>query len=152
MATVFVGGFMLVDRFRQRRQCPPYSNALLACVEDALAQVNHQVWLLKNVFWWALLPSGVAVALVFCRAVWKMQDFWDRFLIAPIMGLFFVFCFWGLYHLNQRAVRRSLEPLRQELEAVFKDLTVGSAAERGKADITPSIEQAAPQANEFMKQ
>ena len=32
---------------------------LRSCVEASLLQVNHQIWLLKNVFWWYLLPIQV---------------------------------------------------------------------------------------------
>ncbi|MDB6123004.1 MAG: hypothetical protein JWQ71_1997, partial [Pedosphaera sp.] len=49
-----VGIFILVDRLIQRRKQPIRNESLQSCIESSLLQVNHQIWLLKNVFWWYL--------------------------------------------------------------------------------------------------
>ena len=52
----FVGAFIVVDRLIQHQHRPVMNDSLHACIESSLHQVNHQIWLLKNVFWWYLLP------------------------------------------------------------------------------------------------
>src|SRR4051812_40996789 len=51
LASFGVGTFMVVDRLLQRRKLPAASDLLVGCVESSLHQINHQIWLLKNVFW-----------------------------------------------------------------------------------------------------
>ncbi len=117
-----VAVFMIVDRLRQRRRQPSHSDPLLACAEESLAQINHQIWLLKNVFWWYLLPPGVGAALFYCQVswsmleagLWRLKDLW-----GPLGG---VLVFWGIYWLNQLCVRKDLEPRRRELEALLQRL------------------------------
>ena len=43
---------------------------LLSCVKDSLAQVEHQIWLLRNVFWWYLLPSAIPLLAFFAHVSW----------------------------------------------------------------------------------
>src|SRR5687767_749606 len=57
---LWIAGFMLVDRIRFRRQHPEPGESLRRCVESSLAQVEHQIWLLRNVLWWALLPFALS--------------------------------------------------------------------------------------------
>src|SRR5439155_3701543 len=52
-------GFLLADRHRHPRQPPDSGQPLVRCVEESLAQVEHQIWLLRNVGWWGLLPFAV---------------------------------------------------------------------------------------------
>jgi len=66
----FVGAFFLVDRRIQNRRQPLKSESLRACVENSLAQVDHQIWLLKNIFWWYLLPVLIGVGAVAATVVW----------------------------------------------------------------------------------
>ena len=117
-----VAVFMVVDRLRQRRRRPSFSEPLLAWVEESLAQINHQIWLLKNVFWWYLLPPGVGMILLYGQVswslveagLWRLKDLW-----GPLGG---VLVFWGIYWLNQNCVRKDLEPRHRELEALLQSL------------------------------
>ncbi|MGA2220995.1 MAG: hypothetical protein ABSH21_04300 [Verrucomicrobiia bacterium] len=121
-----VGVFMVVDRLLQRRRRPTYSDPLLACVEESLAQINHQIWLLKNVFWWYLLPFGVGCALFWGQCSWTLlkAGLWRlKDLEMPVVG---VLLYWGIYHLNQLAVKKGLEPRRQELETLLQSLQSNS--------------------------
>jgi hypothetical protein len=86
-------------------------------------QVSHQIWLLKNVFWWYLLPLQIGLAALIGSVAWQARAAG----LAVIMGLaaFALGCGllgWGVYHLNQIAVRKSLEPRRQELETLLSSL------------------------------
>jgi hypothetical protein len=118
-----VGMFMLVDRWLQRKKRPVTNDGVRACVEASLIQVKHQIWLLKNVFWWYLLPIQVGLGALICSVGWQVRLGG----LGVILGLagYAVFCgllCWGLYHLNQMAVRKSLEPRRLELETLLSSL------------------------------
>lgn len=117
-----VAVFMVVDRFRQCSKRPSYSDPLLACVEESLAQINHQIWLLKNVFWWYLLPPSVGCALFWGQSSWDLLKLglWRLKDLAFPVGC--VLLYWGIYHLNQLAVKKGLEPRRQELETLLQSL------------------------------
>ena len=118
-----VGMFMLADRWLQRKKRPVTNDSVRSCVEASLIQVNHQIWLLRNVFWWYLLPIQVGLGALILSVVWQA-----RFAgLAVIIGLtaFALVCgliCWGVYRLNQFAVRKSLEPRRQELETLLSSL------------------------------
>src|SRR5215216_17159 len=50
-ALFWIAGFMIVDRIRQKpRQSLP-GDTLRSSIESSLAQVEHQIWLLRNIFW-----------------------------------------------------------------------------------------------------
>jgi hypothetical protein len=130
---LFVGVFLLVDHILQRGKKPALTGPLLECIEGSLRQVNHQIWLLKNVLWWYLLPPGVGIGIfiIYCawETIWNIVK-WN--IVAKefvgILGSFLgysVFCvllFWGIYWLNQRCVRKELQPRRQELETLLDNL------------------------------
>ncbi len=118
-----VGLFMLVDRWRQRKRRPVTNNPLRACIEASLLQVNHQIWLLKNVLWWYLLPIMAGLAVAIGSQTWEMRNDGARVLIS-LAGctLFIGAVCWGVYWLNQFAVRKGLEPRRRELEALLASL------------------------------
>src|SRR5713226_7303914 len=113
-----VGTYMLVDRIVQRRKQTTANDPLKACIEASLNEVNHQVWLLRNVFWWCLLPIGTALAVSGVYASLRAQNpLW------AVMGLLvFPLLYWGLYRLNQFVVRKGLEPRRQELQSLLTSL------------------------------
>ena len=117
-----VGTFMLADRLLQRRKQPISNNSLKACIESSLLQVNHQIWLLKNVFWWYLLPIAASLAIFIAAAVWRSRHIALAIGGLCVYALLVVVLYWGIYRLNQHAVRKSLEPRRQELETLLASL------------------------------
>jgi hypothetical protein len=46
-------------------------------------------------------------------------------MIAGVVALFVTLLYWGIYWLNQFAVRKSLEPRRQELKTLLTSLDNG---------------------------
>jgi membrane protein YdbS with pleckstrin-like domain len=122
---LFVAAFFIIDRRLQRKKSPGHSDSLLACLESSLNQINHQIWLLKNVFWWYLLPLGAGV-IVFCSIVsWNVFRILHSALVLLTFGfalLLTALMFWGVYRLNQYAVNKGLVPRRQELELLLKTL------------------------------
>ncbi len=55
-ALLWVAGFMLIDRRRYPQRPSAPGEPLSFYATEALQQVEHQIWLLRNVFWWYLLP------------------------------------------------------------------------------------------------
>lgn len=125
----FVGVFMLVDRWRQRRRRPAHDGTLRACAEASLAEVEHQIWLLRNIFWWYLLPcliGGLGITLPVALRDWNTLPA-ARHIMTPIavaVCLFFGAVCWGGYRLNQVAVRDSLEPRRRELLSILEQMEI----------------------------
>lgn len=116
-----VGAFMVVDRLRQRRKKPLASDALVGCVETSLHEVNHQIWLLKNVLWWYLLPIAAPLTVATGVSLWQSRHVAANLITLSVYGLFCVLLYWGVYWINQFAVRKSLEPRRRELEALLAE-------------------------------
>jgi hypothetical protein len=120
---LLVGAFFVVDRRRQRRRQPIKNDSLHACVEKSLFQVNHQILLLKNIFWWYLLPVIIGIAAVVGQTVWAFRA---NMVAAITVGVTFVltysFTYGFVYWTNQRFVRQQLDPRRQELETLLAEL------------------------------
>jgi len=114
-----VGAFMLVDRLLQRGKRPVAKDPLKTCIEGSLFQVNHQIWLLKNILWWYLSPFVAAWGISVGVSIWQLRHVG---LSAVIGWGICILIYWGVYRLNQIAVRKDLEPRRQELEALLASL------------------------------
>jgi hypothetical protein len=124
---LWVALFFIADRIIQRKRRPNRDESLTMCIEDSLRQVNHQIWLLKNVFWWYLLPPGIGVLVLIGSIAWQI---WQIHVVVKLMLMtlmtilaFVAFVFWVAYLLNQRAVRKDLMPRKQELESLLNSLT-----------------------------
>ena len=122
-ALVWIAGFMLADRMRHKRQPPASGEPLRQRVESSLAQVEHQIWLLRNVFWWYLLPLALPILAFFGQIAWQVRSSgWLAALVVALVVLVGVVVFGAVYRLNQDGVRSELEPRRQELEALLASL------------------------------
>ncbi len=120
---LFVGGFFIVDRWIQRRRRRTSDDSLQNCIRASLVQVNHQIWLLKNIIWWYLLPLGFGVIAFLASISWKMCNGGiaaQLIVLAILLGC--LYAFWGVYRLNQSAVQRVFIPRREELELLLTSL------------------------------
>ncbi len=123
---LWVGVFMVADRIVQKRRHPCLSDSLFNCVKSSLAQINHQVWLLRNVLWWYLLPPGIGLLIwfSFCGISIMISERpsigYLLFILACIVGT--ILLYWGVYWLNQRVIRKELIPRKQELEEFLGSL------------------------------
>lgn len=115
LACFGVGTFILVDRLLQHRRQPAPNDSLLACFETSLQQVNHQIWLLKNVFWWYLLPIAAAIGVSVAVSSWHSRDHTSELVGWCVYAVICILLNWLLYWLNQFAVKKSLEPRKREL-------------------------------------
>ncbi|MHC4476870.1 MAG: hypothetical protein ACYTEL_14580 [Planctomycetota bacterium] len=122
LLVLFVGVFLLADRIVQKRRMPNRSRSLTSCIEGSLQQVKHQVWLLKNVFWWYLLPPGVGIAVFVSYSAWDARDHLGWFTFDIACMIVFTLFVWWVWRLNQKAVRKELLPRKQELEKLLNAL------------------------------
>jgi len=120
--------FLIADRLVQKKKKPRFGDSLVDCIQSSLANVEHQVWLLKNVLWWYLLPPGIGIVIFVGSVMLKIiQNVRGKglvdillFLFAYLVGSFLLF--WGVYYLNQWAVRKYLIPRKEELEHLLHGL------------------------------
>jgi hypothetical protein len=115
-ALLFVMGYFVVDRLRHRADAPQPSEPVAPSLAKALREVEHQIWLLRNILWWYLLPIGAALFA---------NDLGDLVrgkcsVLGFVLGLLTNtgIC-WGVWWLNQYVVRRDLEPRRQQLQELL---------------------------------
>ncbi len=119
-ACFVVGADMWLDRRRQKKKTPDLHGSLKDCAATSLAEVSHQIWLLKNILWNYILPLTVPTLLFFGWCAWDTRgSLMDKFLyLLPLLG-FVLAIDVGVYWLNQYAVRKGLEPRRKELEKLL---------------------------------
>jgi hypothetical protein len=120
---LWVAGFMLVDRIWHRRQPSEAGESLRWSVARSLAEVEHQIWLLRHVFWWYLLPLALPMLVFFGQIAWRewIGNWWGILAFA-LPAAFVMIIFAVIYRVNQYAVRAGLEPRRQELETLLLSL------------------------------
>lgn len=115
-ASIWVIGFTMLDRRLHPQKAGPPNESLLHCSKESLRQVEHQIWLLRNVFWWYLLPYTVAIMAFFVHVSWQAsREWWEFFATVGGYGLLTLFIYGVTYLVNQSVVRLQLEPHRKEL-------------------------------------
>jgi hypothetical protein len=121
--TAYCGLFLLIDRWKQRSRRPKSDGSFEATIQLSLFEINHQIWLLKNVFWWGLMPIIIGWAAPVFKAMWQKPI--EEMTWHIVMSVYVVLCFlffYFIYWLNQRAVKTDLEPRRDELETMLASL------------------------------
>ncbi|MEZ6138713.1 MAG: serine hydrolase domain-containing protein [Pirellulaceae bacterium] len=122
-AYLWIAGFILVDRRRHPQLPNDPSEPLAVNLRKSLAQVEHQIWLLLNVFWWYLLPCCIAAAAYFIHVGWNTTGrWWGAILTSLIPGVFVYFVYFCVYRLNRTAVKKQLEPRRNDLQRLIDQL------------------------------
>lgn len=127
LAFIWIAAFIAVDRRRHPQQTGDPGESLLENARESIAQVEHQIWLLRNVAWWNLLPGLVALIPFFAQvSLRRYSDWWGA--AASFFGvvLFVIVVDVFVYYINQRAVRKDLQPRRQELLALVRGLEDGA--------------------------
>ncbi len=135
-ALLWVAGYMLADRMRHKRQPSEPGEPLRQRAESLLAQVDHQIRLLRHVLWWCLLPLALSCLAFVGQVAWQERSggWWTALSVSLVVALV-VIVFTGVYWLNQYAVRFALVPRRQELETLLMSLkdetpaAIGSSGE-----------------------
>jgi CubicO group peptidase (beta-lactamase class C family) len=143
-ALIWVSGFILVDRKRHPQGPGEADKPLRESVKESLTQVEHQIWLLRNVFWWYLLPFTLPILAFFAQVAWSLR-FAGRvealvFFVILAGSVFAMYSF--IYYLNQRAVRVELEPRQEELLTLLVGLGDETSSEvRGEYPILMSAKR-----------
>ena len=122
-ALMWIAGYLLVDRMRHKRRPPELDESLRHCVECSLAEVEHQIKLLRGVLWWYLMPIAIAMMAFFVHVAWEGRagGWWMAIALAMVVAIgtsVLGFAYW----LNQYAVRSNLVPQREELQMLLSSL------------------------------
>lgn len=144
---VWMAGFMLVYRKRHQPKPSAPDEPLLYCVKNSLADVEAQIWLLRNIFWWYLLPPFLSISAFFVDVGWRVRALgWlPSFGFSGLLMAMVAVLYAGLYFVNQYAVDSQLEPRRRELLALFASLTDEATSEvSGGYPILMGAERVAP--------
>src|SRR5690606_30644216 len=75
-ALIWIIGFMVADRVRHKQKAGSPGDSLMESARDSLAQVSHQIWLLRNVFWWYLLPFIISLSAFFIQVSFESAANW----------------------------------------------------------------------------
>jgi CubicO group peptidase (beta-lactamase class C family) len=96
----------------------------LESVKESLAQVENQIWMLRNVFWWYLLPLTISILAFFADVAWSLRSVssWGALSFFAILAGFLFAIYSFIYYVNQRSVRVTLEPRRKELLTLLASL------------------------------
>ena len=132
LACLGVGTFMVVDRLVQRRKQPVPTIPSKAALKARWSRSSTRSGCLKNVFWWYLLPLAVALAIGLGYSTWHNGPSASAAIVSwTICVLVVALVNLCVYWLNQFAVRKTLEPRRQELETLLTSLKENSRPVRG---------------------
>ena len=124
MAILFgMGVFRVLDNRRQKRRTLHYRDSTLSFIECSLRDITHRIWLLENIFWWAILPLSVIGILIVVQIImlvgWQEPAVFLR--LGQGVGIGCVILsvlYWG----NLRTVRKYWGPRKDELLAISKSL------------------------------
>ena len=96
---------------------------VLDSVKGSLSQVEHQIRLMRNLPWWNLLPTAIAMLVFFAQVTWQMNlPWWARLLVIGLWTLLLYVAFRGMWRMNDLSVQKELEPRRSELKRVIGNL------------------------------
>ena len=117
----WVVGYVLFDRWRRRRDAVHYDEPLLAHVEGAIKEVEHQKWLSGNTLWWYILP--IALGCMIPPILFFAMEYGKRSLFDSLTPMLFtegVFAatFTFVYLVMKHGRRIGLEKRCQELQAL----------------------------------
>ena len=84
-AIIWGAGFILVDRMRHPQRPSKPGEPLLHCAKESLTQVEHQIWLLRNVLWWYLLPFSISILAFLVHVAWQSSSVWWEFVVGSLI-------------------------------------------------------------------
>lgn len=117
-----VGGFRVIDNYRQKRRTAQFEDSSLSFVECSLQNINHRIWLLENIFWWWILPVAVAGILVIAQIIMLVglqpTLFLNVGVAAGIVCVILGVLYWG----NRWTAQKYWLPRKMELEAILSAL------------------------------
>jgi hypothetical protein len=79
------------------------------------ARVDQQIRLLRSILWWYIAPLAAGLTLLTLGSAGVTWFSTSYLVVVALMN-------WGIYVLNQRAVRKDLLPRREELDRLLSQL------------------------------
>ncbi|TWT63011.1 hypothetical protein [Rubinisphaera italica] len=129
---IWIAGFMIVYRMRYMQKPSEIDEPLIKCVQRSLIEQENQIWLLRNLVWWYLLPPTLSIMAFFAQVIFTpdiplvdaggWSDFLARLIVFLSMSLLVIVIYYFVYLINQQAVKTQLEPRRLELLELLKSL------------------------------
>jgi len=132
--------FLLGEKALARVTRRSRQESLMDELGAARAEVGRQIWLLRNVAWWYVLPAQVAWWLFALGVLGSFPWTLPLWAVSTAMTLWTWYLWTGarsVWRLNQQAVADSLEPRRKELDVLTAGLGNESPAD-GSGGITPT--------------
>ena len=116
VAFVWVACFMLINRRLYPQRPGEPGEPLVFYVNEAASQVGNQIWMLRHVYWWYVLPFSLAFLAFWLQVAWSASsDSREFYWVAGIGAMGIAVFGWAVYRLNQYAAKTQLEPRRQSL-------------------------------------
>ena len=114
--------YTALDRSRHIRRVS-HSAPVLACAEESLALVRHEIQLWGNVLWWYLLPLALGIEAAVLACVCTVEGVHG--LVSPLalagLGILVILTLGGSWF-SRWYLHTYYEPRRQELEALVREL------------------------------
>jgi hypothetical protein len=126
---VWVVGYILLNRWRRRRNAAHYDEPLLTHVESSIKYIEHQMRLDRNMIWWCILPiflgCVIPVGILGAMEYSKKPELLIPFVLLLTLGVFaavFYFVYLVMRYANYLVMRYTgrciTEQSRQELVAL----------------------------------
>jgi hypothetical protein len=120
-SSAWVVGYILFNRWRQRRHVPHYDESVLAHVEWSIKDIEHRMQLERTQSWWYILPIALG-CMIPPVLLFAMEDGKRplRDSLIPLLGseVVFVGTFVFVYLVMKHGGRIANEKHRQELQAL----------------------------------
>jgi hypothetical protein len=117
-----IATYTALDRFRHLRRVS-LSAPVLACAEESLALVRHEIQLWGNVLWWYLLPLALGIEAAVLACVCTVEGVHG--LVSPlalaVLGTLVILTLGGSWF-SRWYLHTYYESRRQELEALVREL------------------------------
>jgi hypothetical protein len=117
----WVGGYIVSDRWRRRRDAAHYDESMLAHVERSIKDIEHRMWLDRGSLWWYVLPiaAGCMIPPVFFFAMEHIKrPLLDSLIPLLVTEGTFAAVFTFVYLVLKYGQRMGLKARRQELLAL----------------------------------
>lgn len=117
-----VAAYTALDRFQHLRRVS-LSSPVLACAEESLALMQHEIQLWNNVLWWLLLPLALGEEAACLACVCTIEGVHGLFspIALRMLGIAVIITLGGWW-ICRWYVHTYYEPRRQELEALVREL------------------------------